>query len=35
VQKRHYHLAGDDLSYEIPASAANGVVPRSRWRRVR
>ncbi|MEA2488603.1 MAG: hypothetical protein QOH21_395 [Acidobacteriota bacterium] len=35
VQKRHYHLAGDDLSYEIPASAANGIIPRSRWRRIR
>lgn len=35
VQKRHYRLTGDDLAYEIPASATgNGTIPRSRWRRV-
>jgi hypothetical protein len=35
-QKRKYKLTGDELTYEIPASATgDGTIPRSSWRRVR
>lgn len=35
-QKRKFALSGDELSYQIPASAAGtGVIPISVWRRVR
>lgn len=36
TQKRQYTLAGDELSYQVPASAANsGAIPISVWRRVK
>jgi hypothetical protein len=34
VQKRKYALAGDELSYQVPASP-DGTVPISVWKRVR
>jgi hypothetical protein len=33
-QKRTFQLSGDELSYRIPASASNGIVAISVWRRV-
>jgi hypothetical protein len=35
-QVRRYQLSGDELSYEVPASATgDGTIPRSVWHRVR
>jgi hypothetical protein len=35
-QKRRFTLTGDELSYQVPASAAGTVtVPISVWRRIR